>query len=178
MTERSRLGRDPLAEPLTTQEPQPATAAVADPAPNCPQPRAECPMAAFLLGVLSSILPDPGPRLRVEVAPEAASLPGEKFFFLSRALQLLLSPVDLANILGHQPRTVSCTDSTLWARLEFRKDTTVLLRLYDDGNCLQHFFPDVSLDMESMRPLRLFLARRQGSIVLKQGRCLEFDIIG
>ena len=45
MTERSRLGRDPLAEPLTTQEPQPATAAVADPAPNCPQPRAECPMS-------------------------------------------------------------------------------------------------------------------------------------
>lgn len=196
MTERSRLGRDPLAEAMPAQESLPTTeAVVADPAqeplptteavaadssPICPQrPRIGSPMASFLSGVLESILPEPGPRLWVDVAPEAACLSGEKFFFVSRALQLLLSPVDLANILGHRPRPVSaCADANLWVRLESREDGAVVLRLYDDGNCLQHFFPDVSLDMESLRPLRLFLAKRNGSFVVKQGRCLEFDIIG
>jgi len=179
MTERSRLGRDPLAEAMPVAGPLPAAAVDAAPAPIVPRPRTESPMASFLGGVLESILPEPGPRLRVDVAPEAASLSGEKFFFVSRALQLLLSPVDLANILGHQCQPVSgCAGANLWARLESRKDGAVVLRLYDDGNCLRYFFPEVRLDMESLRPLRLFLAKRNGSIVLRRGRCLEFDIIG
>lgn len=180
MTERSRLGRDPLAESVSaSQAPLPPEAPVVDTPTDCPIKRSESPMASFLSGVLESILPSPGPNLCVTVAAEAASLSGEKFFFLSRALQLLLSPVDLANILGHRnPPVSACVGATLWAKLEARTDGTVVLRLYDDGNCLQHFFPDVSLDMESLRPLRLFLEKRHGSVLLKQGRCLEFAIIG
>lgn len=194
MTERSRLGRDPFGDLLAAAEPQPIALVDKAPVPPVtplvsqenplahqenPPAAPENPLAVFLGDVLRSLLPDPGPHLQVTVAPEIGSLSGDRFYFFSQALQLLLSPVDLATILGrhHRPIPVG-EDACVWVRLESRSTASVALRLFDDGNCLRHYFPDLRLDLESLRPLLLFLARKKGSLVLKQGHCVEFEIIG
>lgn len=137
------------------------------------------PAEVFLRGVLEGLTPAGGLVLDVDVDPDTFNLPVEKLFYFSHVLQLLVSPLETPTEVWRKPGDRLGPVAGVSIRLRTIGRNRHSLRIYDNGLFFGQYLPDVSLHMEALRPLMLFVAKRDGSISLKQGgRCVEFEIIG
>ncbi len=184
----------PASMPLTPQERTNLPAATASPEAVCatamgtppsavaPAPAstdAPHPAEVFLQGVLDGLTPEGGLSIDVDVAPDTFGLPVEKLFYFSHVLQLLIMPRDCVQETRRKPGDGQGPAARLSVRLSQATPGRHQLRIYDNGLFFRNFFSEIRLDMETLRPLRVFVAKREGSICLKQGtRCVEFEIIG
>lgn len=184
----------PASTPLTSQERTNLPAATASPEAVCapamgtppaavaPAPAstdAPHPAEVFLQGVLDGLTPEGGLSIDVDVAPDTFGLPVEKLFYFSHVLQLLIMPRDCVQETRRKPGDGQGPAARLSVRLSQATPGRHQLRIYDNGLFFRNFFSEIRLDMETLRPLRVFVAKREGSICLKQGtRCVEFEIIG
>ncbi|MHC1711196.1 MAG: hypothetical protein AB9872_03490 [Solidesulfovibrio sp.] len=136
------------------------------------------PIEVFFSGVLEGLLPEDGVQFSIAVDPEASSLPVEKLFYFSHVLQLLVTPLDWP---GRPWRRIEGTAEhlpTLTAHLTRCAEDRHTLRLYDNGLFFRSYLPELHIGMEALRPLIFFVLKRHGSICIKQGRAIEFEIIG
>lgn len=184
----------PASTPLTPQERTNLPTATASPEAVCapamgtppaavaPAPAstdAPHPAEVFLQGVLEGLTPEGGLSIDVDVAPDTFGLPVEKLFYFSHVLQLLIMPRDCVQETRRKPGDGQGPAARLSVRLSQATPGRHQLRIYDNGLFFRNFFSEIQLDMETLRPLRVFVAKREGSICLKQGtRCVEFEIIG
>jgi hypothetical protein len=136
------------------------------------------PIAIFLSGVLEGLLPDDAVQFSITVDPEASALPVEKLFYFSHVLQLLVSPLDWPIRGWRRPDSASEQRPALTARLRRCAEDRHTLRLYDNGLFFRSYLPELHIGMEALRPLVFFVLKRHGSICIKQGRPIEFEIIG
>jgi hypothetical protein len=136
------------------------------------------PIEVFFNGVLEGLLPEDGVQFSVAIDPEASALPVEKLFYFSHVLQLIVTPLDWP---GRPWRRIEGTAEhlpTLTARLNRYAEDRHALRLYDNGLFFRSYLPDMHIGMEALRPLVFFVTKRHGSISIRQGRAIEFEIIG
>lgn len=177
MTERSRLGRDPFRDgPMAAPaapDAQPARDAGSSPAQAVP---GNDPVSQFFTDCLESVLPAPCPAITVRVPPAARLLPAPRLFAFGQALQLLLLPLRLEpDAKDRQQPAVSDAAGAVTLELRCRGDACTL-RLFDDGQFFSRYFPDCSLEWAAFSPLRRFLEKNGRSLLLKQGRCTEFEM--
>jgi hypothetical protein len=135
------------------------------------------PVAAYLSGVLEGLLGQDDPQPDMVVDPGLADLPLEKLQFFGQALHLLgmaLESPEKRKFRRREPGGMPL----LRARLEQRPGGRVALRCYDDGRFFAQTLPQPRLGLEALRPLVLGVVKAGGSICLRQGRCVEFEIIG
>jgi len=166
---------EPLRESSVRKTPSVPRPEVATPPPN----EAPHPVEAFLRGVLEGITPTGNVRLSVVVEAETFALPVEKLFYFSHALQLILSPFESPD---EDPAVGSLQETpdqcpVLSARLQNLPGDRHVLRFYDNGHFFRSRFATVSLAMEALQPLVAFVVKRHGSILLRQGQAVEFEII-
>lgn len=136
------------------------------------------PVEVFLHSVLEGLPTTEGLAFSVEVDAASATLPAEKLFYFSHILQLLLAPLDCALAAWRKPGRECDTAASLTVRLAHGSGTRHCLRVADNGLFFRSYLPELALDTEPLRPLLLFVIKRGGSICLKQGRCVEFEITG
>lgn len=136
------------------------------------------PVAVFLRGVLDGLDQDNSIRVSVTVTPSAYALPVEKLFYFSHAIQLIVSPLEWPGNAWKRPVAVQEPFPGLTAILAAYPGGKHSLRIYDNGLFFSSYYPEMSLGMEALRPLMLFITQRNGSICLKQGRAVEVEIIG
>ncbi|HML54535.1 MAG TPA: hypothetical protein PKC79_10605 [Solidesulfovibrio magneticus] len=136
------------------------------------------PVAVFLRGVLEGLLPEGEAALCVDVDESTSALPVEKLFFFSHALQRIAMPLENAASAGWRPGTATGPLPVLTARLRPIGRGRHSLTLFDNGCFFKTRLPGLSLDMEALTPLTTFVAKRQGSVILAQGRVTAFEIIG
>uniref|UniRef100_I2Q0U3 Uncharacterized protein n=1 Tax=Desulfovibrio sp. U5L TaxID=596152 RepID=I2Q0U3_9BACT len=136
------------------------------------------PAEVFLRGVLESLAPEGRLRFSVTAGPGTDGLPVEKLFYFSHALQLLIAPLEWpASSWRHNPEgtgPLACLAVHLTSVAPDRHS----LRVYDNGHFFSQYLSELHLEMEVLRPLVLFVVKRHGSIALKQGQAVEFEIIG
>ncbi|EHJ46661.1 hypothetical protein DFW101_0644 [Solidesulfovibrio carbinoliphilus subsp. oakridgensis] len=161
-------GPDAEAVPATAPSPQEGAAGP----PETP------PAEVFLRGVLENIAPEGGLRYAVAVDPGTETLPVEKLFYFSHALQLLLAPLEWPASSRRHPLAAVEPPAGLTIRLARIAPDRHSLRVYDNGYFFSQYLSDTHLEMEALRPLVLFVAKRHGSIAVKRGRTVEFEIIG
>ncbi len=161
------------ANALAVGEAHTVIAATAPPPAEGPHPA-----EVFLRGVLEGLTPAGGLTLQVDVEPETYALPVEKLFYFSHALQLLIAPLESPTDAWRRPGDGRGPAARLTVKLAGIGNGRHRLRIYDNGLFFQTYLPDPELDREALRPLLLFVAKRAGSICLKRGRCVEFEIIG
>ena len=175
----------PAADPAPcpgTASPTPCPS-IAGPAP-CPGTTSPAlstdahPVAVFLRGVLEGLLPEGEAALCVDVDESTSALPVEKLFFFSHALQRIAMPLENAASAGWRPGTATGPLPVLTARLQPIGRGRHSLTLFDNGFFFKNRLPDLSLGMEALTPLTTFVAKRQGSVILAQGRVTAFEIIG
>ncbi|WP_029458134.1 hypothetical protein [Solidesulfovibrio alcoholivorans] len=143
-----------------------------------PPPEGPHPAEVFLRGVLEGLTPAGNLTLHVEVDPETYALPVEKLFYFSHVLQLLVAPLEHPGEAWRRPGDKRGPVAGLTVRLARIGNARHSLRVFDNGLFFRSYLPEPRLDMEALRPLLLFVGKRSGSICLKQGRCIEFEIIG
>lgn len=143
-----------------------------------PPPEGSHPAEVFLRGVLEGLTPTGSLTLHVEVDPETYALPVEKLFYFSHVLQLLVAPLERPGETWRRPGDKRGPVPGLTVQLARIGSTRHSLRVFDNGLFFRSYLPEPRLDMEALRPLLLFVGKRSGSISLKQGRCIEFEIIG
>ena len=136
------------------------------------------PVAVFLRGVLEGLLPDSEAALCVDVEESTNTLPVEKLFFFSHALQRIAMPLENAASAGWRPGTATGPLPVLTARLRPIGRGRHSLTLFDNGCFFQNRLPGLRLGMEALTPLTAFVAKRQGSVILARGRVTAFEIIG
>ncbi|BAH75912.1 hypothetical protein [Solidesulfovibrio magneticus] len=136
------------------------------------------PVAVFLRGVLEGLLPEGEAALCVDVDESTSTLPVEKLFFFSHALQRIAMPLENAASAGWRPGTATGPLPVLTARLQPIGRGRHSLTLFDNGCFFKNRLPGLSLGMEALTPLTAFVAKRQGSVILAQGRVTAFEIIG
>ena len=136
------------------------------------------PVAVFLRGVLEGLLPEGEAALCVDVDESTSALPVEKLFFFSHALQRIAMPLENAASAGWRPGTATGPLPVLTARLRPIGRGRHSLTLFDNGCFFKNRLPGLSLGMEALTPLTAFVAKRQGSVILAQGRVTAFEIIG
>ncbi len=163
------------AEPTATSPGRIATCE--PPETTFPWPPQSHPLAVFLSDVLEGLLGEDTVRLDIAAAPETHGLAMEKLFCFSQALHLLLLPLPVARESPGHGRGPADALPVLRVRLTQREDRRYSLHLYDDGRFFRRRFPELRLDAEWLRPLLLFVAKRQGSLLIKQGRAVAFEII-
>ncbi|EFL53046.1 conserved hypothetical protein [Solidesulfovibrio fructosivorans JJ]] len=168
----------PIPQSMPMAESTSQAALMAEPA--CPPLPTDGPPPAevFLRGVVEGLAPAGGLVTDVEVDPDTSALPVEKLFYFSHVLQLLVSPLERPAEPGRKPGDKRGPVPALSVRLRTIGQNRHSLRIYDNGLFFGRYLPDVSLDMEALRPLLLFVIKRNGSILLKQGKGVEFEIIG
>ena len=160
------------ATPPMTDEPVAAS-------PGTPPSPDMHPVAVFLRGVLDGLGQDTTVHVSVTVESSAYALPVEKLFYFSHAIQLVISPLEWPGNAWKRPVVTREPFPSLTAKLEaYQGGTKHVLRLYDNGLFFSSYYPEMHLGMEPLRPLMLFVIQRSGSITLKQGRAVEFEIIG
>ncbi len=135
------------------------------------------PVAVFLRGVLEGLLPEGEAALCVDVDESTSALPVEKLFFFSHALQRIAMPLENAASAGWRPGTAAGPLPVLTARLQPIGRGRHSLTLFDNGFFFKNRLPGLSLGMEALTPLTAFVAKRQGSVILAQGRVTAFEII-
>jgi len=144
------------------------------------------PVEGFLRGVLETLTPEGFVATTIGVDPETFAIPVEKLFFFSHALQLLMNAAQWPAQWPHQwpgrafQRSDEAQSETprLTVCLRSLNDGCNSLRLYDNGLFFSNYLSKITLKAEVLRPLLLYVTRRQGSLCLRQGRCVEFEIIG
>jgi hypothetical protein len=136
------------------------------------------PAEVFLRGVLEGLTPTGNLTLHVEVDPETYALPVEKLFYFSHVLQLLVAPLERPGETWRRPGDKRGPVPGLTVQLARIGSARHSLRIFDNGHFFSNYLPEPQLGMETLRPLLLFVVKRSGSICLKQGRCIEFEIIG
>ncbi|MGE4536499.1 MAG: hypothetical protein AB7D37_05430 [Desulfovibrio sp.] len=183
---------EPLVETVPTTEaiqPIPQSAPVIKPAPKAVSPDSLCssapaegphphPAEVFLRGVLEGLAPAGGLLTDVEADPDTSALPVEKLFYFSHVLQLLVNPLEQPAATGCKPGDKRGPVPAVSVRLRTIGQNRHSLRIYDNGLFFGRSLPDLSLEMEALRPLLLFVIKRDGSILLKRGKSVEFEIIG
>ena len=112
------------------------------------------------------------------VDPGTESLPVEKLFYFSHTLQLLLAPLEWSTPSRHRHEEDVVPADDLTVRLGRIASDRHSLRIYDNGRFFSKYLSDIRLEMEALRPLVLFVVKRHGSIAIKQGQAVEFEIIG
>ncbi|HML60620.1 MAG TPA: hypothetical protein PKD41_07000 [Solidesulfovibrio sp.] len=143
-----------------------------------PPPEGPHPAEVFLRGVLEGLTPTGNLTLHVEVDPETYALPVEKLFYFSHVLQLLVAPLERPGEAWRRPGDKRGPVAGLTVQLARIGSARHSLRVFDNGLFFRSYLPEPRLDMEALRPLLLFVSKRSGSVILKQGRCIEFEIIG
>jgi len=143
-----------------------------------PPPEGPHPAEVFLRGVLEGLTPSGNLTLHVEVDPATYALPVEKLFYFSHALQLLVAPLERPGEAWRRPGDKRGPVAGLTVLLARIGNARHSLRVFDNGLFFRSYLPEPRLDMETLRPLLLFVGKRSGSICLKQGRCIEFEIVG
>lgn len=168
-------------EIVPTSEPAPEAnhAVPAEAPPETPAAPVRPPydVTDFLTGVFEDLPGASGLSLDCHVDPRADTLAVERLLYFSQALHLLFAALrspDCPAIRDPGDHEPLC----LRIRLDIGPGERTGLRLYDDGRTLARMLPETHLDQEALRPLRLFVSRKGGSICLRRGRCLEFEIIG
>jgi hypothetical protein len=136
------------------------------------------PAEVFLRGVLEGLALAGSLDIRVDVDPATFALPVEKLFYFSHALQLLAAPLECPTASWRKPGDGAGPVATLTVKLSPLAADRHRLRIYDNGLFFRNYLPEIGLDREALRPLLLFVVKRGGSICLKQGRYVEFEIIG
>ncbi|MFU2208308.1 hypothetical protein [Solidesulfovibrio sp. C21] len=183
---------EPLVETVPTTEavqPIPQSAPVIEPAPRAVSPESlhlwapadgphPHPAEVFLRGVLEGLAPAGGLLTDVEADPDTSALPVEKLFYFSHVLQLLVNPLEQPAAARRKPGDKCGPVPAVSVRLRTIGNGRHSLRIYDNGLFFGRSLPDVSLEMEALRPLLLFVIKRDGSILLKRGKSVEFEIIG
>lgn len=161
------------ANALAVGEVHAVVAATSPPPPDGPHPA-----EVFLRGVLEGLTPAGSLDIRVDVDPATFALPVEKLFYFSHALQLLAAPLECPAASWRKPGDGAGPVATLTVKLSPLAADRHRLRIYDNGLFFRNYLPEIGLDREALRPLLLFVVKRGGSICLKQGRYVEFEIIG
>jgi len=183
---------EPLVATIPTREavqPIPQSTPVIEPAPKAVSPESLCPSApaeaphphpaeVFLRGVLEGLAPAGALLTDVEADPDTSALPVEKLFYFSHVLQLLVNPLEQPAAAGRKPGDKRGPVPAVSVRLRTIGQNRHSLRIYDNGLFFGRSLPDLSLEMEALRPLLLFVIKRDGSILLKRGKSIEFEIIG
>lgn len=134
-------------------------------------------VAAYLAGALEGLGEAVVSAASITLDPGLADLALEKLQFFGQALQLLVEAVDFAAT-EKPARLGPASLPRLQVRLEQRPANRLALRCYDDGRFFERALPHTHLDMEALRPLVLAVTRADGSICLRRGRCVEFEITG
>ena len=179
----SDAAMDPSA-PLQTEE----TSCPAPPVPDQPPyPEASRPAQApvrpaydvtgFLIGVFEGLPGSTDLSLDCAVDPRADTVAVERLLYFSQALQLLFSAFRSPGMDRRHPAEKTAPQR-LHIRLDLGPGERIGLRLYDDGHFFAQLLPSLHWDEEALRPLRLFVSRKGGSLCLRRGRCVEFEIIG
>ena len=131
----------------------------------------------FLAGVFEGLPGSADLSLDCVVDPRADTLAVERLLYFSQALQLLFSAFRSPGTETHPPAEKN-SPQQLHIRLDLGPGERIGLRLYDDGHFFAQLLPSLHWDEEALRPLRLFVSRKGGSLCLRRGRCVEFEIIG
>ncbi|MHC1789054.1 hypothetical protein [Solidesulfovibrio sp.] len=160
-----------IAPTARVQMPETATTTLA-------KEQTEHPVEVFLRGVLEGLLPEGEAGLCVEVDPETFSLPVEKLFYFSHALQRIATPLELPHGPPRRPDAPASPLPVLTVRLRASGNGRHVLTLTDNGYFFRSRLPGIGLGMEALRPLVAFIVKRHGSVRLAQGRCVAFEIIG
>lgn len=178
----------PAAEPVPPAAVVPTapaqTAETAAPTAPCPSPtplpldQGAHPVEVFLRGVLEGLLPEGEAALCVAVDPETFSLPVEKLFYFSHALQRIVTPLERSHGPDWRPGDAASPLPVLTVRLQALGGGRHGLTLTDNGQFFRSRLAGLSLGMEALRPLVAFIVKRHGSVRLAQGRCVSFEIIG
>ncbi len=174
----ARIPQAPDGDRLLSGAPDDRTATDAEPLPgqDC-RPDGLChPAEVFLRGVLDNLTPETDLSLSVALDPKTCGLVAEQLFFFSHALQLLLCPLECPRPVRRRREEEPRGRLTVLLRGPDRGRHS--LRVYDSGSFFRSYLGDCRLDAEALRPLVLFVTKRHGSIRLKQGRCVEFEITG
>lgn len=163
---------------LLSDAPDDRTATDALPLPDrdCRPDGVSHPAEVFLRGVLDNLTPETDLSLSVALDPKTCGLVAEQLFFFSHALQLLLCPLECPRPVRRRHEEEPRGRLTVQLRGFDRGRHS--LRVYDSGSFFRSYLGDCRLDAEALRPLVLFVTKRHGSIRLKQGRCVEFEITG
>ncbi len=172
----SELADIPVAEDAARP---PASVVSETAAPFVPHP-----VEGFLQGVLESLLPEGFVAVTIRVDPETLAMPAEKLFFFSHALQLLVSaaeqttkwPTQWPGHIFRPSRGAHDEPPRLTLDLQARSNGSHALRLYDNGLFFSEYLDNATLEADALRPLLLYVASRQGSLCLRQGRCTEFSV--
>jgi hypothetical protein len=136
------------------------------------------PVEVFLRSALEGLVPDDVLAMSVAVDPESASLPVEKLFYLSQILQRLVTLPDRPGQPWRRTKEASDRPATLTVRLRELPGGRHCLRLYDNGLYFRSHLTAISLSLEALRPVVRFVIKHCGSILMRQGRCIEFEVIG
>jgi len=131
----------------------------------------------FLAGVFEGLPGSADLSLDCVVDPRADTLAVERLLYFSQALQLLFSAFRSPGMDRRHPAEKTAPQR-LHIRLDLGPGERIGLRLYDDGHFFAQLLPSLHWDEEALRPLRLFVSRKGGSLCLRRGRCVEFEIIG
>ncbi len=143
-----------------------------------PPPGGPHPAEVFLRGVLEGLTQTGSLRIRVDVDPSTYALPVEKLFYFSHVLQLLVAPMETPTDSWRRPGDGGAPVATLTVGLAPLDGVRHRLRVYDNGLFFRGYLPEIGLEGEALRPLLLFVVKREGSILLRRGRAVEFEIIG
>jgi hypothetical protein len=135
------------------------------------------PVVAFLATVMEAFIGQDGPCPDIEVDSELTDFPLEKLQYFGQALHLLAMAVDRPDLLRPGASRKEAPP-LLRIRLEQRPAGRVALRCYDNGRYFERVLPKPHLGMEALRPLVLGVVKAKGSICLRRGRGVEFEIIG
>lgn len=170
----------PAADVLPAAEASAPQIQTANVSPKASQP-AQAPVrpaydvTGFLIGVFEGLPGSADLSLDCVVAPRTDTVAVERLLYFSQALQLLFSAF-------RNPDTRHPAEKTppqqLHIRLDLGPGERIGLRLYDDGRFFAQHLPSLHWDDEALRPLCLFVSRKGGSLCLRRGRCVEFEIIG
>ncbi|WP_428569726.1 MAG: hypothetical protein ACP59X_11650 [Solidesulfovibrio sp. DCME] len=143
-----------------------------------PTPGGPHPAEVFLRGVLEGLTQAGSLRIAVAVDPQTYALPVEKLFYFSHVLQLLVAPMETPTDSWRRPGDGGGPVAALTVTLSPVGGGRHRLRAYDNGLFFRSYLPKIALNQETLRPLLLFVVNRDGSIRLKQGRAVEFEITG
>lgn len=134
-------------------------------------------VVTYLAGAMEGLTGQVGVPGAIGLDPELADLALEKLQHFGQALHLLAEAVDFAAT-KKSGRAGADSSPRLWVRLERRAAGRLALRCFDDGHFFERVLPKLRLDMEALRPLVLAVTRANGSICLRRGRRVEFEITG
>ena len=170
----------PQAEGKTSTSPHPVSDQ--SPSPEATPPaqapvRAPYDVTGFLIGVFEGLPGSTDLSLDCAVDPRADTVAVERLLYFSQALQLLFSAFRSPDTDTRRPAEKTAPQR-LHIRLDLGPGERIGLRLYDDGHFFAQLLPRLHWDDEALRPLCLFVSRKGGSLCLRRGRCVEFEIIG